>query len=79
MNDKLMKLIGEQPGFIGSESWRNEEGYGITVAYFDSAEASKAWGELPQHREAQKLGREKWYEHYRIRVCKVERDWEWRR
>lgn len=77
MNDALMELVKKQPGFIDSESWRNDEGYGATIVYFDSAEASRAWGEHPQHREAQKLGREKWYSEYRIMVCKVERDWAW--
>jgi heme-degrading monooxygenase HmoA len=76
-NDALMKVVQEQPGFIDSESWRNEEGYGVTIVYFDSAEASSAWGGHPQHREAQRLGREKWYSEYRILVCKVERDWKW--
>jgi heme-degrading monooxygenase HmoA len=78
MNDALMKLVREQPGFIDSESWRNGEGYGVTIVYFDSAESSRAWGVHPQHREAQRLGREKWYSEYRIRVCAIERDWEWK-
>jgi heme-degrading monooxygenase HmoA len=78
-NDRLMDLVQTQPGFQGSESWRNSDGYGITIVYFDSAEGSRAWGEHPDHREAQRLGREKWYSEYRIQVCKVERDWNWKK
>jgi heme-degrading monooxygenase HmoA len=68
-NDRLMELVQQQPGFTGSESWRDDEGYGVTIVYFDSAEASRACGEHPEHREAQAVGRERWYSDYRIRVC----------
>lgn len=78
-NDRLMDLLQVQPGFTGSESWRDEEGRGVTIAYFDSAEASRVWGEHPEHRAAQELGRERWYSEYRIQVCRVERDWGWRK
>lgn len=77
MNDRLMELVQRQQGYVGNESWRDDNGYGVTIVYFENAEQSAAWGMNPEHRKAQQLGRERWYSHYRIRVCKVERDWEW--
>jgi heme-degrading monooxygenase HmoA len=61
------------PGYLGIESAR--DGLGITVSYWASPEAIKTWKEQVQHAAAQRLGREKWYEAYFVRVCKMERDY----
>ena len=34
-----------------------------------------AWARDPEHRSAKKRGREEWYRHYLIRICKVEREY----
>lgn len=62
-----------QPGFLGVESAR--DGVGITVSYWDSLESVKRWKEHMQHAAAQRMGREKWYSGYKVRICKVERDY----
>lgn len=72
MADAMVELAQKQPGYLGIESAR--EGLGITVSYWESLEAIKNWRENIQHGVAQKLGREKWYSHFKTRVCKVERD-----
>lgn len=71
--DKMAALASEQPGFLGMESVRNEQGYGITVSYWQDENAIKAWKAHVSHQEAQRLGRKKWYQHYAIRISKVER------
>ena len=43
--------------------------------YFTDAEAIAAWARDPVHRAAKKRGREEWYRHYLIRICKVEREY----
>ena len=68
--DRLARL---QPGFLGVESARNE--VGITVSYWASLDAIKNWKANTSHLFAQQQGREKWYENYRVRICKVERDY----
>ncbi len=73
MSEKMVELAGRQPGFLGWESARNK--IGITVSYWESEEAIKAWKANIDHLEAQKLGRKKWYEMYKTRVAKVERDY----
>ncbi len=68
----LMELLARQPGFLGAESARNE--IGITVSYWATLEAIKAWKEDMVHRQAQ--GRAKdWYKSFRVRVCRVEREY----
>jgi len=73
MSDKMVELAQRQPGYLGHESARNETG--ITVSYWSSPEAIKSWKSDLDHQLAQKLGREKWYSQYKVRICKVERDY----
>ena len=63
-----------QDGYLGIESARSE--IGITVSYWDSLEAIKAWKAETSHRLAQKYGRDLWYSAYKVRVCRVERDYD---
>ena len=73
MAQKMLDLAANQPGFLGAESAR--EALGITVSYWRDLDSIKSWKAVADHREAQKLGREKWYASYKIRVSKVERDY----
>jgi heme-degrading monooxygenase HmoA len=69
---RMEQLAREQPGFLGVESARCDDGLGITISYWESMEAIAAWGQHAEHLLAQKGGREKWYESYSIRVSRVE-------
>ena len=70
---KMAELAAAQPGFLGMESVR--DGLGITVSYWDSLEAISAWKRNAEHRMAQKFGNAEWYAAFRVRICKVERDY----
>lgn len=72
MADRMVELAGEQPGFLGIESVR-EGAIGITVSYWDSLEAIDGWRKHVEHQEAQRLGRDAWYDEYTVRVARVER------
>lgn len=73
MGQAMMKLALEQPGCLGAESVRGADGLGITVAYYRDEAAIAAWKANLQHQAAQRLGIERWYEHYELRVARVER------
>jgi heme-degrading monooxygenase HmoA len=73
MADRMSALAAEQPGYLGMESSRDDTGLGITVSYWADEAALMAWKQQAQHLLAQKLGRERWYSHYTLRVAKVER------
>ncbi|TQR19372.1 antibiotic biosynthesis monooxygenase family protein [Psychrobacillus vulpis] len=73
MADKMVELASKQPGFLGIESARDEE-LGITVSYWDSLDSIKHWKEHSVHRMAQEKGKTDWYQSFKLRVCKVERD-----
>jgi len=70
---KMMERVEAQPGFLGVESAR--DGLGITVSYWESLEAIEAWKKDAEHRHARKMGREKWYASFSVRICKVEREY----
>jgi heme-degrading monooxygenase HmoA len=73
MDDEMDELAKQQEGYLGIESARS--GLGITVSYWRSLEDIKNWKANARHKFAQQWGREKWYESYKVRVCKVERDY----
>jgi heme-degrading monooxygenase HmoA len=73
MSERMVELAREQPGYLGMESVRTADGHGITLSYWESLEAIQAWKRDAEHLEAQRLGRERWYGAYAVRIAKVER------
>jgi heme-degrading monooxygenase HmoA len=73
--ERMLGLAREQPGFLGVESARGDDGLGITVSYWSDEAAILAWRQHPEHVAIRERGRSTWYAHFRTRVCKVERDY----
>lgn len=74
MSERMVALAQQQPGYLGHESARNETG--ITVSYWQSLEAIRNWKMNTEHLFAQQQGKAQWYTQYKVRICKVERDYE---
>lgn len=74
MADRMVELAAQQPGFLGVESARNPNGFGITVSYWKNEESIAAWKANLEHARAQDSGKRLWYADYFLRVAKVERD-----
>ncbi len=70
---EMVALASKQPGFLGVEAARGTDGVGITVSYWESLDAIRAWRQHGEHQAAQRLGKEKWYRAYELRVARVER------
>ena len=73
MAERMVALAAEQPGFLGVESARDAEGFGITNSYWRDLESIRAWKAVAEHMAAQRLGQERWYSHYEMRIARVER------
>ena len=71
--DRMVELASTMPGYLGIESTRDEAGFGITVSYWQSEEAIKNWKQQAEHLAAQSKGKSDWYDHYELRVAKIER------
>ncbi len=73
MAQLMEELAATMPGFLGIESAR--DGRGITVSYWENPESIHHWHQQSQHQLAQQKGYEIWYQSFKIRICKVERDY----
>jgi putative acetyltransferase len=73
MAERMVQLAAKQPGFLGIETVRGADGFGITVSYWMSEEAIAAWKAHLEHKPAQEAGQRAWYTDYQLRVAKVER------
>ncbi len=74
MSEKMEQLAKKQPGYLGMDNARNE--VGITVSYWESLEAITNWKQQSDHLQAQLKGQQNWYSWYNVKVCKVEREYE---
>ena len=73
MSERMVELAAQQPGFLGVDSAREADGCGITVSYWKDEDSIRGWKAHLEHTVAQRLGKEKWYAAYSLRVAKVER------
>jgi heme-degrading monooxygenase HmoA len=76
---RMEELAKEQPGYLGIESARGNDGVGITVSYWRSEKAIAAWKTNVEHAATRERGRADWYEMYELRVAKVERAYAWKK
>ena len=70
---RMIELASRQPGFLGIESARGDDRFGLTVSYWDSEAAIAEWKRNAEHLLAQQRGREQWYDGFEVRVARVER------
>ncbi|WP_422083049.1 antibiotic biosynthesis monooxygenase family protein [Ulvibacterium sp.] len=74
MAEQMENLASKQPGFLGFESARGE--VGISVSYWKTLKAIADWKAQADHQFAQEKGITDWYEWYKIRICRVEREYD---
>lgn len=77
LDNKLIELAKESGGYLGMDSARS--GLGISISYWQSIEDIQKWRANVEHQAAIQKGIEKWYEKYNVRICKVERNYEFSR
>lgn len=69
----IFELAKDQEGFLGIESARSE--IGISVSYWSNLESIQKWKENTAHQHAKEAGKSRWYEHYKTRIAKVEKEY----
>ena len=70
---RMFELVARQPGFLGVESARDSAGFGITVSCWSDEAAILAWRDQPDHAATRAHCRAHWYDHYEVRIARVER------
>lgn len=73
MAEKMAELATTMPGYLGRESARGADGFGITVSYWQDEASIAHWKADMDHRAAREHGRTRWYQHYELRIARVER------
>jgi len=76
---RMMELAEAMPGFIFYKVYRSEDGERCSIVEFESHEQLFAWRNLAEHRDAQQLGRERYYETYSLHVTEPVRESQFQR
>jgi len=66
---RMNQLAAAMPGFVSIKTFAADDGERISIIEFGSEAAHGAWRDHPDHREAQRLGRERFYAEFQIQVC----------
>lgn len=75
MSNYIFELALKQEGCLGVETARDS--LGITVSFWRDEASILKWKEHADHIVAKEKGKKDWYTQYKVRICKVERDYEW--
>ncbi|MCV3765329.1 antibiotic biosynthesis monooxygenase family protein [Rhizobium sp. TRM95796] len=73
MAEHMVELAARQPGYLGVESVRGADGFGVTNSFWKDEDSIRAWKRDVDHLHAQSQGRQRWYRRYAVRVARVER------
>lgn len=76
MAEVMVNLAQQQTGYLGMESVR--ENIGITVSYWKDLESIKEWKNNSHHQIAQEKGKTDWYTSFKVRISKVEKDYDFK-
>ena len=71
--DAMLAKARSMPGFVEFKHFRAEDGERLSLIFWESAETLRAWAEDPEHLDAQRRGRARWYTTYAIDVAEVVR------
>ncbi len=78
---QMQEQVKKYDGFLGETPCRSldNENKLVSLFFWTDRESIKAWREDPEHVKIQQLGRDKIFARYKIRVCELEREYEWER
>jgi heme-degrading monooxygenase HmoA len=72
---RMLKLARSMPGFVSFDSYSAKDGERVSIVEFESEAALEAWRDQPEHQDAQRAGRDRFYSEYRVQVCRPLRDY----
>jgi len=72
MLSELEALAITMPGYIGRETARDDTGFGMAISYWEDEAALKNWKQQADHLAGQKIGKDRWYSHYVLRIAKLD-------
>ncbi len=76
---QMRAQVKKHDGCLGETPCRSldNEKKVVTLFYWQDRQSIKTWREDREHVKIQHLGRKKIFARYKIRVCELEREYEW--
>lgn len=71
---RMEELAITMPGYLAHKEFAAEDGERVTIVEFENEDAIRNWRMHPEHVEAQRKGRSKFYSEFRLTVCEVLRE-----
>ena len=71
MATQMSGLVTTVPGYISHKTFHHADGETVTLGEFESLDAIHSWGNHPEHRAAQAMGQQLWYENYELTICDI--------
>jgi len=68
---RMNELATQMPGYIEHKSFLADDGERVTIVTFADQASHDAWRNHPEHRTAQRAGRERFYSEYSLTVAEV--------
>lgn len=75
--ERIRALAKSTPGFISIKTYQAEDGERLSVVMFETDAQQAEFRNLTEHRAAQKRGRDRYYQSYRLMVCEPTREYGW--
>ena len=66
---EMSRIVSTMDGFVDQKSYLADDGERVTVVRFRDWESHRRWAAHPEHRAAQRRGREEFYSWYDICVA----------
>ena len=73
MAQEMLDLAKTMPGFIDVKSFKADDGERLTLVWWQDEDTLRQWRTNARHLVAQKAGRERWYQYYKLEVAEVKR------
>ncbi len=72
--DRIDALARSMPGFVAIKRFDAADGERVSLVEFADRASHDAWRDHPEHRAAQRMGRERFYSEFRVQVCTLQRE-----
>lgn len=71
LGERMDDLARSMPGFLEVKEFLADDGERLTLVRFADAASQRAWRDHPEHRAAQRRGRQEFYAEYSITVAEA--------
>src|SRR5512141_731795 len=72
--ESMVEIATKMPGYISHKGFFAEDGERCTIVEFESEETQRAWRMNPEHRDAQRKGRDLYYQDFSLQICELKRE-----